>query len=73
MSERLIALDKSPHVRPIGIDVSWRHLFAKCLLAVSKKDAVDDCGIFNLSGGMSAGIRAAIQSSTTNQMIGVSS
>jgi len=51
---------KNPGVRPIGIGESWRRLFAKCLLAVAGKDAADECGIDNLSGGMSAGIEAAV-------------
>ena len=62
MSGRLIALDKNPGVRPIGIGESWRRLFAKCLLAVAGKEAADECGIDNLSGGMSAGIEAAVHS-----------
>jgi len=62
MSGRLIALDKNPGVRPIGICESWRRMFAKCLLAVAGKNAADECGIDNLSGGMSAGIEAAFHS-----------
>ena len=62
MSGRLIALDKNPGVRPIDIGESWCRLFAKCLLAVAGKDAADKCGIENLSGGMSAGIEAAVHS-----------
>ena len=61
-SERLIALDKNPGVRPIGIGESWRRLFAKCLLAVAEKEAADECGIDNLSVGMSAGIEVAFHS-----------
>ncbi len=56
MSGRLIALDKNPGVRPIGIGELWRRLFAKCLLAVAGKDVTDECGIDNLIGEMSAGI-----------------
>jgi len=62
MLGRLIALDKNPGVRPIGIGESWRCLFAKCLLAVAGKDATDECGIDNLRGGMSAGIETAVHS-----------
>ena len=42
MSGRLIALDKNPGVRPIGIGESWRRLFAECLLG---KGAADECDI----------------------------
>jgi len=62
MSERLIALDKNPGVRPIGIGESWRRLLTKCLFAVAGKDAADECGIDNLSGGISTGIEAAVHS-----------
>jgi len=62
MSGRLIALNKNPGVRPIGIGESWRRLFAKCFLAVAGKDAADECGIDNFRGGMSAGIEAALHS-----------
>jgi len=61
-SGRLITLDNNPSVRPIGIGESWRCLFAKCVLAVAGKDAADECGIGNLSGGMSAGIKATVYS-----------
>ena len=62
VSGRFIALDNNPGVRPIGIGESWRRLFAKCLLSVAGKEAAEECSIDNLSGGMSAGIEAAVQS-----------
>ena len=62
MSGRLIALDKNPGVRTIGIGELWYRLFAKCLFAVAGKDAADECSIDNLSGGMSAEIEAAVHS-----------
>ena len=34
MSSRLIALDKQPGVRPVGVEETWRQLMAKCLLRV---------------------------------------
>ena len=37
MSGRLIALDKSPGIRPVGIGETWRRLLAKCLLQVTGK------------------------------------
>ena len=78
MSGRFIALDNNPGVRPTGIGESWRRLFAKCLLSVAGKEAAEECGIDNLSGGMSAGIKAAVHSAkwyaaTPIQMIGFSS
>jgi len=62
MSGHLTALDKNPGVRLIGMGESWRRLFAKCLLVVAGKDAADECGIDNLSGGISADIDAAVHS-----------
>ena len=35
MYGRLIALDKSPGIRPVGIGEMWRRLLANCLLRVS--------------------------------------
>ena len=32
MSGRLIALDKQPDVRPVGVGETWRRLFAKFAL-----------------------------------------
>lgn len=60
MSGHLIALDKNPDDRPIGISESWYHFFTKFLFAVAGKDAADECGIDNLSRGMSARIEAAL-------------
>ena len=37
MSGRLIVLDKSPGIRPVGIGETWRRLLAKCLLQVTGK------------------------------------
>ena len=36
---RLIALDKSPGIRPVGIGETWRHLLAKCVLQVMGQQA----------------------------------
>ena len=38
MSGRLIALDKSPGIRPVGIGETWRCLLAKCLLRVTGQE-----------------------------------
>ena len=35
MSVRLIALDKSPGIKRVGIGETWRRLLAKCLLRVT--------------------------------------
>ena len=44
MSGRLVALDKSPGIRPVRIGETWRRLLAKCLLRVSGQEAKAACG-----------------------------
>ena len=60
MSGRLIALDKSPGIRPVGIGETWRRLLAKCLLRVSGQESKAACGMDQLVGGVEAGIEGAI-------------
>ena len=60
MSCRLIALNKSPGIRPVGIGDTWRRLLAKCLLRVSRQEAKAACGTEHLAGGVEAGIEGAI-------------
>ena len=44
MSGRLIALDKQPGIRPVGVGGTWRRLMAKCLLEVAGPEAKSACG-----------------------------
>ena len=60
MSGRLIALDNSPGIRPVGIGETWRRLLAKCLLRVSGQEAKAACGTEQLAGRAKAGIQGAI-------------
>ena len=60
MSGRLIALDKSPGIRPVGIGETWRRLLAKCLLRVTGQEAKAACGTEQLAGEVEAGIEGAI-------------
>ena len=55
---RLIALDKMPCIRPVGIGDSWRRLLAKCLLRVTGEEAKIACGSSQLCRGIHAGIEA---------------
>ena len=41
MSGQLIALDKQPGVRPVGVGGTWRRLMAKCLIWVTGHEAKD--------------------------------
>ena len=59
MANRLIAMDKSPGVCPIGIGKIFCRLFAKCILFCTGTDATSECGNFNLCVGLDAGIEGA--------------
>ena len=60
MSGRLIALDKQPGIRPVGVGETWRRLMAKCLIKVTGPEAKAAYGITQLAGGLEAGIEGAI-------------
>jgi hypothetical protein len=60
MAARLVALDKQPGVRPVGIGEIYRRLFAKCLLKVIGSQATAACGNYNLCAGLPAGIEGAV-------------
>ena len=62
MSVRLIAMDKQPGIRPVGVGETWRRLMAKCLLKVAVPEAKATCGTTQLAGGLEAGIEGAIHS-----------
>jgi hypothetical protein len=57
---RLVALDKEPGTRPIGIGESYSRLLAKCVLKVVGPDATVACGALNLCAGLKAGIEGAV-------------
>ena len=60
MSGRLVALDKMPGVRPVGIGEVWRRLFAKAVLLVAGPEATEACGADQLCAGLSAGIEGGV-------------
>lgn len=60
LSNRLIALDKNPGVRPIGIGQIWRRLFAKCVLLVTMPAATLAANNDQLCVGLKAGCEGAI-------------
>ena len=57
---RLIALDKCPGVRPIGVCETARRIISKAILAVTKDDLQEAAGSLQLCAGQVAGIEAAI-------------
>ena len=60
MACRLVALDKQPGVRPLGIGEVWRRGLAKCILVICGEDAKSACGSTNLCAGLKAGIEGAL-------------
>ena len=57
---RLIALDKSPGVRPIGIGEVCQRLIAKAVLVIVRDDVLQAAGPLQLCAGQPAGCEAAI-------------
>ena len=57
---RLIALDKNPGVRPIGIGETPRRIIAKALLAVTRNDILETVGSTQLCAGQIAGAESAV-------------
>ena len=60
MSGWMIALDKQPGIRTVGVGETWRRMMAKCLLRVAGPEAKTACGTNQLAGGVEAGIEGAI-------------
>ena len=57
---RLIALDKNPGARPIGIGDIARRIIAKSVLMIISGDIQDAAGTRQLCAGQIAGIEAAV-------------
>ena len=57
---RLIALNKNPGVRPIGIGDNARRIIAKAILTVTKPDIQEAAGSIQLCAGQISGIEAAV-------------
>ncbi len=56
----LIALDKQPGIRPIGIGEIWSRLFVKVVLVDAGEGVKQACGIDQLCAGLEAGIEGGI-------------
>ena len=57
---RLIALNKNPGIRPIGIGDTARRIIAKAVLFIAGSDIQDAAGCLQLCGGQTSGIEAAV-------------
>ena len=65
LSCRLIALDKNPGVRPIGIGETSRRIIAKAILSTIKQDLQSAAGSMQLCAGQIAGIEAGVHAVQT--------
>ena len=57
---RLVALDKNPGIRPIGVCETVRRIIAKAVLSVTRHDVLEATGSIQLCVGQPAGVEAAI-------------
>ncbi|ETW95667.1 MAG: hypothetical protein ETSY2_47825 [Candidatus Entotheonella gemina] len=57
---RLIALNKNPGARPIGIGDTARRIIAKAVLFIAASDIQNAAGCLQLCGGQMSGIEAAV-------------
>jgi hypothetical protein len=60
MACRLVALDKCPGTRPVGIGEIYRRLWAKLVLRKAGDQAKTVCGNLQLCAGLEAGIEGAV-------------
>ena len=56
----LVALDKQPGVRPLGIGEAWMHAVSKLVLMQCRMDGKEVCGNTQLCAGLEAGIEGTI-------------
>ena len=62
MASCLVAMDKMPEVRPVGIGEIYHRLWAKLVIKDCGSQAKLSCGTSELCAGLEAGIEGAIHS-----------
>ena len=67
LASRLIALDKNPGVRPIGVGEVLRRMVAKAALRITSSDILNAAGSFQLCSGHASGCEAGIHAMTEIQ------
>ena len=60
LANRLIALDKSSGVRPIGVGETLRRIIGKAICLITREDVESACGTHQLCAGLKCGIEGAI-------------
>ena len=60
VASHLIALDKCPGVRPIGVGKTLRRIIGKVMCSVSHLDIEEVAGVSQLCAGTKAGIEHAV-------------
>ena len=64
MTNRLIALDKSPGIRPIGVGETLRRIIGKVVCLLTRDDAETVCGATQLCAGLKCGVEGAIHAAS---------
>ena len=60
MASQLIALDKCPGVRPIGVGEALRRILCKVIALATRTDLENICGVAQFCSGLRAGMEGAI-------------
>ena len=60
MNGRLIALEKHPGVRTVGVLETWRRIFAKCVMRITGLESTSTCQDDNLCAGLTSGIYGTV-------------